>query len=404
MEDKEIAGRILFISPHVDGYGADRSMLNNLIELKRKGYDILLLIPSSGLLENYLKAACIPYLVKPFKSWTKGKGHFVLNMLKGIFRMLFNLIQACHLSFLLRKDDIRIVHTNDLITPIGMMIAKMMGARHIMHSRALHFEQFGIRFDLGEKYALQIINWYSDFLICNSTAVHERYEPYFNKSKITIINSAIFFREKLALKNYRTSYKQVNFLFVGRYEASKDPLSAIKSSHQLLLDGYSNFQINFFGQETPYSIDYYRSMTEFVAKNNLRHQVVLNGFDEHISTKMEQYDVAVFCSPIEGIARVIVEYMTNGLPVIGTNSGSTPELITDGVTGFLYEPLNYRMLTEKMKLFLTDPSLISRMGKEAFYSVGRNFSAEYTTEQLQAVYLSVLQNHRLPSGSAANIQ
>jgi glycosyltransferase involved in cell wall biosynthesis len=145
-------------------------------------------------------------------------------------------------------------------------------------------------------------------------------------------------------------------------------------------------------------------MTEYIAKKNLNDHIALNGFDQHISTRMYQYDVALFCSPIEGIARVIVEYMTNGLPVIGTNSGSTPELIDEGETGFLYEPHDHRNLAEIMKLFLNDPSLISRMGTKAFYSVGRDFSAEYTTEQFQTVYFTVLEKHGMVLNNAPSIQ
>ena len=49
-------------------------------------------------------------------------------------------------------------------------------------------------------------------------------------------------------------------------------------------------------------------------------------------------DVALSCSELEELPRVVVEAMKCGAAVLGTRSGGTTELITEGWNGYLYEP------------------------------------------------------------------
>ena len=42
--------------------------------------------------------------------------------------------------------------------------------------------------------------------------------------------------------------------------------------------------------------------------------------------------------------------MSHGKPVIGCNAGGVPEVVTEGVTGLLAEPSDYRSLAEKSLL------------------------------------------------------
>jgi glycosyltransferase involved in cell wall biosynthesis len=49
-------------------------------------------------------------------------------------------------------------------------------------------------------------------------------------------------------------------------------------------------------------------------------------------------DLLVCCSDVESLPRVIPEAMTFGVPVLATRIFGVPEIIEDGVTGYLCEP------------------------------------------------------------------
>jgi glycosyltransferase involved in cell wall biosynthesis len=62
---------------------------------------------------------------------------------------------------------------------------------------------------------------------------------------------------------------------------------------------------------------------------------------------------------------IIPEAFAYGIPVIASNRGGIPEMIQEGINGFLFEPVHQQELTEKMKYFVESPDEIGRMGSLA---------------------------------------
>jgi glycosyltransferase involved in cell wall biosynthesis len=76
-------------------------------------------------------------------------------------------------------------------------------------------------------------------------------------------------------------------------------------------------------------------------------------------------------------------------PVIATDVGGNPEMMKDGVTGFLVEKGNHKQLIEKIKLLLTDKKLSEQMGNE-----GRRFIEEtYSWEVAVKKFIRILNLH-----------
>jgi glycosyltransferase involved in cell wall biosynthesis len=51
--------------------------------------------------------------------------------------------------------------------------------------------------------------------------------------------------------------------------------------------------------------------------------------------------------------------------VVGTDGGGIPDLVTDGVEGFLVPPFDDEVLAERLERILRDPELASRLGAGA---------------------------------------
>jgi glycosyltransferase involved in cell wall biosynthesis len=89
----------------------------------------------------------------------------------------------------------------------------------------------------------------------------------------------------------------------------------------------------------------------------------------------------------------VLEAMAYGKPVIGSRIGGIPELIEDGITGFIFEPANAADLEEKMESFLgKSKRTILDMGIAARKKVEQQFSAEAHYRQLIALYNKALSN------------
>jgi glycosyltransferase involved in cell wall biosynthesis len=71
----------------------------------------------------------------------------------------------------------------------------------------------------------------------------------------------------------------------------------------------------------------------------------------------------VMPSHVEPFGLVFLEAMVFGLPCIGSRRDAMPEIITDGVTGFLVEPGDEAGLAARLLLLLEDHQLAARLGE-----------------------------------------
>ena len=95
----------------------------------------------------------------------------------------------------------------------------------------------------------------------------------------------------------------------------------------------------------------------------------------------------------------ILEAFAYGKPVIGARIGGVPEMIDEGVNGFLFEPGNVADLRDKWAIFLNLPDeKAGSMGLNARKKVENEYSAESHYEQLMAAYRKALgtQGERIP--------
>jgi phosphatidylinositol alpha-1,6-mannosyltransferase len=99
----------------------------------------------------------------------------------------------------------------------------------------------------------------------------------------------------------------------------------------------------------------------------------VQGSDELIKC-YEACDVFVMPSRAEGFGIVFLEAMAFGKPVIGCNCGGTPDVIRDGVTGFLVRYGDIPDLASRVLSLLQNKSLRQQMGQTGRQYVEENFS------------------------------
>ncbi len=120
---------------------------------------------------------------------------------------------------------------------------------------------------------------------------------------------------------------------------------------------------------------------------------------EELTRIMSGTDIFLLSSILEGQPLVIVEAMAYGCPIVSTNVGGIPELITDGVNGFLCPSENPQCLAEKIKLLIDDAALRERFGHAArsFYK-SSPFEAKSAASFFVSVYGEVLEERKLSNG------
>jgi glycosyltransferase involved in cell wall biosynthesis len=88
-------------------------------------------------------------------------------------------------------------------------------------------------------------------------------------------------------------------------------------------------------------------------------------------TALAAFDVLAMPSRREPWGRVAAEALIAGVPVVAAASGGLPEVVRDGVDGFLYPPGDVGALADRLRTLLDDPDLRARMGAAGREGAGR---------------------------------
>ncbi|HRO85548.1 MAG TPA: glycosyltransferase family 4 protein [Niabella sp.] len=107
--------------------------------------------------------------------------------------------------------------------------------------------------------------------------------------------------------------------------------------------------------------------------------------------KAEQFDrAAIFVFPTyyfnETFGLVLIEAMQMGLPVISTFEGGIPDVVADGVTGYLVPQKDVHALVEKIEYLILNPELQSKMGA----SGKKRYEERFTLEQFEKRFTNIL--------------
>lgn len=86
---------------------------------------------------------------------------------------------------------------------------------------------------------------------------------------------------------------------------------------------------------------------------------------ERILEEMRGHAVLLFPSLFEGFGLVVTEALSQGLPVITTAHTCGPDVIEDGVEGFLVPVSNPEAITEKLELLAGNRALLEQMAEAA---------------------------------------
>lgn len=92
----------------------------------------------------------------------------------------------------------------------------------------------------------------------------------------------------------------------------------------------------------------------------------------------------------EGIPNVLKEAMATGIPVVGTQHSGIPELIEDGVSGFLVPERDVEALADRLARLIDSPERWGAMGRAGRQRVEAAFDSDMLNRELVALYEQLL--------------
>jgi N-acetyl-alpha-D-glucosaminyl L-malate synthase BshA len=129
-----------------------------------------------------------------------------------------------------------------------------------------------------------------------------------------------------------------------------------------------------------------------VADEGLTADVTFVGEQQDLVPWLSVADLFLLPSAQESFGLAALEAMACEVPVVASRVGGLPEVIDDGVTGYLCAPDDVEMMAERGIAVLTDPALRASIGRAAAETVRTRFCTERVVPKYEAAYQKVLES------------
>ncbi len=173
---------------------------------------------------------------------------------------------------------------------------------------------------------------------------------------------------------------EIVITFVGRLDPQKDLFTLLKAVKEL---PFGRVLIVGYGED-------YAVVEKMVNSSDLRNRVFLLGERSDVPEILLGSDIYVLTTNWEGLPYTIIESMMAGLPVVATRVGGVPELVEDGVTGFLVGRKDAVQLKKVLVALLENEALRRQMGQAGKKKALSEFTMDRMFHETLRVYEEVL--------------
>jgi len=129
---------------------------------------------------------------------------------------------------------------------------------------------------------------------------------------------------------------------------------------------------------------------QWVAELGLAGRTRMLGARRDVRQLLGSVDICVLATHFEGCSNTLMEAMAAARPVVATNVGGNPELVVDGVTGFLVPPKDPDALGAAIQRLLTDKASATAMGVRGRARMAEQFSMDAVWAKTAALYAELL--------------
>ena len=137
-----------------------------------------------------------------------------------------------------------------------------------------------------------------------------------------------------------------------------------------------------------------QSSEAFAADLGISESVRFVGLQRDVPRWLNAADGYVMASDFEGLPLVLLEAQAAGLPVVATDVGGNPELVQEGVTGFLVPPQDSAALAGAMlRMQQLPPEAREAMGRAGREHVVRTYDIENVLDRWEALYHELMATH-----------
>ncbi len=303
--------------------------------------------------------------------------------LKALTGQLAYLIEAAYLARRLRKLGVSVIHNHiaENSATVTMLASQISGVPFSMTVHGPGIFYHPVRWALGEKIHR------ASFTACISSFCRSQCMAFSDPadwSKLKLVRCGL---DRGFLNVERTPIPEApRLVCVGRLCPEKGQLllAAAVARH---IEGGGRCELDFVGDGPSRG-----AIEKFIAEHGLEDSVRILGWrnSEEVKQEIKRSRALVLASFAEGLPVVIMEAMALGRPVITTSIAGIPELVENGVTGWLVPAGCIDSLTAAIGEAATASiSRLTEMGRNGAERVAELHDGAKEVDKLETMFLQV---------------
>ncbi|BBY80664.1 hypothetical protein MPUL_18220 [Mycolicibacterium pulveris] len=310
-----------------------------------------------------------------FGKWWRLRGiepHALIGWLPYTVLLLPGIAQA--LVFFIRHRP-TVVLTNTMTVPSHAIAAKILGIPHYWMVREFGRDDHGLWFLFGYRTTIRLVGRLSESVLCNSHAVEQTMlalDPAMTTHVLyPVVDTA------LGTPPQRHPHERMRTILVGYFSAAKGQHLAVEAIANARSAGV-DIELTLVGAGS------HEPLRRLARRLGVDDLVTIHPPTRDLGPFWAAAHVGLMCSQREAFGRVTVEAMRAGLPVCGTNSGGTPEIIKPGVGGLLSPPGDAHALAVNLMTLEADEDLRRSLAIGAL-ETSQRFERDHHDSELVAI-------------------
>jgi glycosyltransferase involved in cell wall biosynthesis len=345
---------------------------------KRPDLDVVAVYPWKGSLATECarygirtKTAWIPWWAF-LKQWRTPRLEALVTGLPRGLLLLPGIVQAILLLVRLRPT---MVLTNTMVIPAHAIAAKLLGIPHYWMVREFGRDDHQLWFLLGYRRTIRLIGRLSESVICNSHAVENSLLAVDPTMRTYVIYPVV--DTPIGTPPERQPGEPMRAVLVGKFSQSKGQHLAIEAVAIARKAGI-DIELALVGSGNR------KALHKLARHLGVEDLVNIHEPTADLGRHWSAAHVGLMCSECEAFGRVTVEAMRAGLPVCGTNSGGTPEIIDPGVNGLLSPAGDAGALAANLMTLESDEDLRRKLASRAAETTQR-FQRDHYGDELAPI-------------------
>jgi glycosyltransferase involved in cell wall biosynthesis len=345
--------------------------------IDRDRFDPLLVVPGEGLLET--QAAGLGIAVRRLSR----AGIIPARALQG------RAAYFPRLRRLLKQERPDLVYVNSSAHTAPLFAAKSLALPSILHVRESE-SYFSYRTLMGRARIFALVRFPDRFIAVSAATGELLLRSGVSRRKLTVVHNGVDIDSYRPAADIRGAARRSLGLdendvlvgFLGQLIPRKGGDIFLQAA-RLVHDSHPESRFLIVGG--PAGSEHHRALVALCRELGLEQQLTFLEFQQDVRPFYDAMDLFVNCSRREPFARVNLEAMAMGTPVVATDVGGNREAIADGECGYVVEPENPALLAERIGELIARPDLRKAFGEAARERVLNRFTVEHYRAGVGAV-------------------